>query len=158
MEFCYIVSNIVTLYFVLVHISICQVRHGELDSQAPKIKQGMIRGQVVDFPSRNGPSLQPVVVFVGIKYAQVFRFLPSSSVRRNWQHVKDAVNFSDVCTQRKLRRNASIWPYGYFTQMKRKLKHTNVQLEDCLSLNIHVPRKSGKCSFVSMKDCKGCTK
>ena len=158
MEFCYTVPNVVTLCFVLVHISNCEVRHGELDSQAPKIKQGMIRGQVVDFPGRNGPSLQPVVVFLGIKYAHVFRFLPSSSVRRNWQHVKGAVNFSAVCSQRKLRRNASIWPYGFFTQMKRKLQKTDVQLEDCLSLNIYVPRKSGKYYIVSIEYCKGCTK
>ena len=123
---------------------ICEVRYGELDSRTPKIKQGMIRGQVVDFPSRNGPSLQPVVVFLGIKYAQVFRFLPSSSVRRNWQNVKNLVNYSAVCSQRKLRRSSSVLPNGYFKQMKRKLQKTGLQLEDCLSLNIHVPRKSGE--------------
>ena len=144
MEFCYIVSNVVVLFCILALISNCEVRHGELDSRTPKIKQGMIRGQVVDFPSRNGPSLQPVVVFLGIKYAQVYRLLPSSSVRRKWQQVRNAVQYSAVCSQRKIRRNSSVWPNGYFNQMKRKLQKTELQLEDCLSLNIHVPRISGK--------------
>ena len=144
MEVCYILSIFVSSLLILIHEYICEVCHGELDSRTPKIKQGIVRGQVVDFPSRNGPSLQPVVVFLGIKYAQVFRFLPSSSVRRNWKNVKNLVNDSAVCSQRKLRRNSSAWPNGYFTQMKRKLRKTDFQLEDCLSLNIYAPRKSGE--------------
>ncbi|KAK3095060.1 hypothetical protein FSP39_009787 [Pinctada imbricata] len=115
----------------------------ELGSLTPRIKQGMIRGQVVEFPNTN---LLPVETFIGLRYASLrsgfLRFMPPATVTERWQDLRNKVRYSGVCSQVMLKKNST--PDGLNRQLKRRLQKTKLQTAECLSLNLFVPRKYSK--------------
>lgn len=108
-------------------------------------KYGRAKGIVVGFPEKSG--LQRIDAFRGLQFATSrgtkLRFMPPSSSLERWHGATRLVmEHRPVCPQpivheRKLRKSH---PKEHVEQLKRIAPNISRQLEECLSLNLYVPK------------------
>ena len=145
---CYIMGSIfvilpmILIYCVSVEGSISVTRLGQKEVH---ITEGPIRGLTVDiYPSAG--YLPPVEVFRGIQYhitrGKTLRFFPPRPSYETWDTRKSMSKFSKPCFQRKPKVTDSL-PANIKNRISRYKHFTKETVEDCLYLNLYVP-KSGK--------------
>ena len=152
----------ILIYCVSVEGIISVTRHGQREV---RITEGPIRGLTVDiYPSRG--YLPPVEVFRGIQYhitrGKTLRFFPPRPCYEIWDTRKPMLTFSKPCFQKNPKVTDSL-PDHINTRMSRLKHFTTETMEDCLYLNVHVP-KSGKLDITQLTEetmlldvCKVCS-
>ena len=135
----------VVLCIVLFHGCIAPVTIRQMGSKKVPTRQGLYRGILVEFL---GTSLEPIEAFLGLPYASLrsgqLRFIPPASFSRSSDNFMNANITSGVCPQPRFNDNKHFMkslPLGRYKQIERVMSHTYEQREDCLGLNVYVPRK-----------------
>lgn len=110
------------------------------------IKQGKLKGIVRSMPHQSG--LKDVDQYLGVPFAEApvgnMRFMPPGAPPP-WAGLKVADNLSPVCPQNLPSFNATghHLSKGRYDQLKRLLPYLKSESEDCLYLNLYVPRWNG---------------
>jgi len=107
---------------------------------------GKLRGVLIALPGSR-PDLGPVEAYFGLQYASVnggeLRFMPPTSPMEKWDGIRVALKFRPVCPQRlpDLARLEQRLPLTALNHWKRLMPFLEKQQEECLNLNIYVPRR-----------------
>ncbi|KAJ6636653.1 Neuroligin-4, X-linked [Pseudolycoriella hygida] len=103
------------------------------------IKQGRLKGMVRRMHAQSG--LRNVDQYLGIPYAAAQRFMPPAAPQP-WLGVKITTTLSPVCPQNLPQLNATqnYISGGRYDQLKRLIPFLRDESEDCLFLNLYVPK------------------
>lgn len=110
-------------------------------------KYGQLRGALVEFPKDSYIYLPTVESYSGIQYGSLhdsqLRFIYPKGPVDSWSDIKSAWDDREVCPQRRVRDKDLLkyYPKGTVEWITRKSSYTKDQVEDCLSMNIYVPRR-----------------
>lgn len=143
--------RILLIAFVLICFENSQTDQGLVHKYSTRVvvtKYGPLRGIILQHHS-NQP---PVEAFLGVPYATPplgsLRYMPPVTPSM-WRSTRLADSFSPVCPQKPpeiANRTEALLelPRGRLLYLEKLLPLLSNQSEDCLYLNIYVPRK-GKC-------------
>lgn len=130
--------------FRIVHLQTALLEKEEWYTEVITLKQGDIRGKVVK-PKKHS-YLNEVEVYLGIPYAAPpignLRFMPPGAALQ-WNGILNAFHMKPVCPQMlpnldsMEQKKMSPERNNFIKKMKQYLK---TESEDCLYLNIYVPR------------------
>jgi carboxylesterase type B len=149
------VTCITWVEFIVCVCVLCALLHGcvapvivkQMGPSVIHTNYGNIRGALVEFPVSASGQLRPVECFLGLQYAAVLkgqlRFMPPTSPQEKWKGMRVALNHRPVCPQRLLdeKELSKRFPNGRVQHLKRIKPFLTSQAEDCLTLNLYVPKK-----------------
>lgn len=142
----YVCASILVIFLVL-NIGECVVYMRTLSDRVVTTRYGTVRGVMVEFPNRH---LKPVDAYLGLPYASLLRgnlrFMPPTSPMEKWPGTKVVLEMSAVCPQKvpDINELKGKVPEGRLHHFERITPLLSNQEEDCLTLNLYVPRQ-GKC-------------
>ncbi|XP_052830587.1 neuroligin-4, X-linked [Octopus bimaculoides] len=134
----------ILLVVLVLNIGECVVYMRTLSDRVVTTRYGTVRGVMVEFPNRH---LKPVDAYLGLPYASLLRgnlrFMPPTSPMEKWTGTRVVLDMSPVCPQKvpDLNDLKGKVPESRYEHYKRIAPLLSKQLEDCLSLNLYVPRQ-----------------
>uniref|UniRef100_A0A0L8G3I5 Carboxylesterase type B domain-containing protein n=1 Tax=Octopus bimaculoides TaxID=37653 RepID=A0A0L8G3I5_OCTBM len=143
----------ILLVVLVLNIGECVVYMRTLSDRVVTTRYGTVRGVMVEFPNRH---LKPVDAYLGLPYASLLRgnlrFMPPTSPMEKWTGTRVVLDMSPVCPQKvpDLNDLKGKVPESRYEHYKRIAPLLSKQLEDCLSLNLYVPRQ-GKSEVLKEK-------
>lgn len=128
----------------LVNLSLVESQSGILEPRVFTTRYGSVMGMVIQ-----NEGLRPVEVFSGLQYAStrqnMLRFIPPSSSLEKWLGVRvfSSKTYRGVCPQqfRRVKQIKSKRPKQYLEHLRKVESHIVYQAEECLMMNLYVPRK-----------------
>ena len=139
---------IIELFFLILN-SECHIVSGGANSRVVTMKYGSLRGLVI---KPDNEHLDQVEAFLGIPYAQApvgsLRFMPPMAISP-WKGIRMSGKYAPVCPQKLPDISNTTEALNHFTRgrllsLQRILPYLQNQSEDCLHLNIYVPKTTGK--------------
>ncbi|CAC5405385.1 unnamed protein product [Mytilus coruscus] len=143
--------KVLFLFAALIDTCTAPVFKQQYGSSRIKTPYGEMRGLLIEFPRHS--NLQYVEGYFGLQYASIqtvsLRFSVPNTPKERWNIVRVFKNFNGpVCTQPKVRtkRLNVLLPEGFVSKFERLSSFAHKITEDCLRLNMYVP-KTGKCLY-----------
>lgn len=140
------ITFVITSMQILLDMTLVECK---LSPRVYTTRYGSLIGMMIH---RNG--LRPVEVFSGLQYASTrqtrLRFIPPSSSLEKWigNRVFYNTSYRGVCPQAYMSgQGISKRPINYLKHRKNIEKHVVYQAEECLMMNLYIPRK-GKIKFL----------
>lgn len=142
--------NIVFILWSIIDIQPCanRVYMKKLSSNIVTTKYGQLRGTIVEF---SDPTLKPVEAYLGLQYATTLtsqmRYMPPMSSAEKWTPVRVAFAHRSVCPQPLINEDdlKKTKPRGEVERLKKIAHYLFTQTEECLNLNLYVPKaQTGK--------------
>lgn len=139
----YVCASILVIFLVL-NIGECVVYMRTLSDRVVTTRYGTVRGVMVEFPNRH---LKPVDAYLGLPYASLLRgnlrFMPPTGPMEKWPGTKVVLEMSAVCPQKvpDINELKGKVPEGRLHHFERITPLLSNQEEDCLTLNLYVPRQ-----------------
>lgn len=116
-------------------------------------KYGNLIGMLIPFKNKG---LRPVEVFSGLQYAttrrKMLRFIPPTSSLEKWlgnRIFSKRIN-RGVCPQSfsEVKRNSVNYSHNIMDHLQRIESYISFQAEDCLMMNLYVPRKGRNFPYI----------
>lgn len=129
------------------------IRH--MTTEIP-LKQGRVRGLLIEFPATGSRKMTPTEAFYGLSYATLragqLRFQRPANSHERWRETKFLNESKSPCSQRRLNlSNADevsyMYPQGRREHISNVGLYTALTTEDCLTLALYKPYWRGKSSL-----------
>ncbi|KAH9512311.1 Neuroligin 4-like [Bulinus truncatus] len=117
-----------------------------LSERVISTRYGKVRGMLVEFNPMN--RLKNVEAFLGLRYGDLdaggMRFMPPKNPKEQWNGIRVAVKHMPVCPQPKRheREYSQQLPESRVAHLRNITPYLTDQKEDCLYLNLYVPKQA----------------
>jgi hypothetical protein len=120
------------------------------------LKQGRVRGLLIELPATGRRKMTPTEAFYGLSYATLrtgqLRFQRPTNPHEKWRETKFLNETKSPCSQRRLNlSNADevsyMYPQGRREHISNVELYTTLTSEECLTLTLYKPYSRGKWSL-----------